>query len=308
MFRALLGFFAALLALFQLPAIAREPAPAPDLIEKVRAPSPIAEAGPALWKLSDSDTTVYLFGTVHVLPKGINWFHGPVSEAFHASDSLVTEIIEGDPGEMQSIVLRKAVLPAGQTLRAQMTDDQRATYETALKEYGVPAEMFDRFDPWYAAVGLSTLPLLEQGYAPEQGVEKLLGSLAQNAGKPHLALETAEEQLSLFDALPLEVQHRYLGEVIAQLPSIRSELEAMVAAWQRGDEEKIASVMNAERSDPVLIKALLTDRNARWADWVETRMGEPGTIFLAVGAGHLAGEESLQAMLERKGMAVERLQ
>src|SRR5690606_23102730 len=106
--------------------------------------------------------------------------------------------------------------------------EDRAGYEAALTKMGVPVDTFDSFEPWYAAVGLSTLPLMRDGFASENGVEELLDARAKAAGRPHQGLETAEYQLSLFDSLPEPVQRRYLSEVIEQLPTMKTQLLTMI--------------------------------------------------------------------------------
>jgi len=267
-----------------------------------------AETRPALWKIADEDTTIYLFGTIHVLPAGIDWFHGKVARAFDESDALVTEIVEADPATMQALIVQKAVLPPGTSLRSLLSPEQRQAYEAAMMQFGFPPAMFDRFEIWYAAVGLSTLPLMQEGYATENGVEQLLEARADELGIPHSGLETTELQLDLFDGLPTDVQAHYLAEVLDQLPKLKEELRKMVEAWKHGDAEELARLMNAGESDPVLIETLLTNRNKAWAEWVDERLDEPGTVFLAVGAGHLAGDGSLQEQLKQLGIASERLQ
>ena len=300
--------FAVLAAAFSLSAFAQEngtPAPLPQV---ELAQSGAQQVLPALWKVSDEDTTIYLFGTIHVLPEGIDWFDGKVAAAFAKSDMLVTEIVEEDAAKVQALVIEKAMLANGRTLRSLLSKDQKAAYEAALAELHVPPALFDRFEPWYTAVALSTLPLMQAGYASENGVEGGLEKRALERKMPHTALETSEHQLSLFDGLPMDVQQRYLAEVVEQLPTIKAELASMIDAWKSGKAETLAKLMNAEESDPVLVRTLLTDRNKAWAEWIDARMDKPGTVFLAVGAGHLAGPGSLQDQLVEVGFVSERLQ
>jgi len=265
-------------------------------------------ARPALWKVADEDTTIYIFGTVHILPKGIDWFDPAIEQAFDSSQLLVTEITGGDPLTMQALVMDKAMLADGQTLRGMLSDEERAAYEGALTALGLPLSVFDSFEPWYTAIGLSTLPLMQEGFAGENGVEEFLQARASQQGVPQEGLETAEYQLSLFDTLPLEVQKKYLAEIISELPTIKTQLKAMIEAWKKGDAEHLAQLMNSGQSDPVMIERLLTTRNKAWARWVDKRLDKPGTVFLAVGAGHLAGEGSLQQQLVAHGIASERIQ
>lgn len=267
-----------------------------------------APARPAMWQVRDADTIIYLFGTVHALPQGVDWLHGPVASAFDGSQELITEIVESDSASMQGAVLAKASLPAGKSLRSLLTPAQRTAYEATLRMNGLPPGAFDRFKPWYAAMVLSTLPVLREGYAPENGVEAMLGSRAKAAKRPHAALETAEYQLGLFDSLPQTVQLRYLNEVVTDLPRAGDEIAEMIDAWKAGDADRLARLMNEEEDAPELMELLLFNRNRAWAEWIKTRLDKPGTVFLAVGAGHLAGEGSVQTVLASKGIASSRLQ
>ncbi len=281
------------------------PVAAQDAAPAAAAP---AEAKPALWKVSDADTTIWLFGTVHALPAGITWYKGPVADAFKGSQALVTEIPETDPATLQGIVVSTAVLPAGQSLRAQLAKDDRAKLEKALVGYGFPADAFDRFEPWYAAVTLSMLPLLKSGFAASEGVETRLQAEAAAAKVPHTGLETPAYQLGLFDSLPREVQVKYLREVLDKSDEMPAQLRKMVAEWSAGRPEELAKLVTEGTDDPKLVAVLLTDRNKAWAQWIKTRLDQPGTVFVAVGAGHLAGKGSVQDQLSSQGLTAARVQ
>ena len=300
---------AALAACLAATAPAREALPAPVAAPQLSAPAPVsAPVRPAMWKVADADTTIYLFGTIHALPKGIDWFDGPVAAAFANSQELVTEIVEPDAAQMQKVVLATSLLPAGKVLRDMLGPKQRADFEAALMANGLPAAALDRMKPWYAAVLLSALPILHGGFDPANGVDQALGERGKSLGRSHLALETAEYQLGLFDSLPQDVQLRYLNEVVETLPQARDILASMVEAWKRGDAATLARLMNEEEDDPVLEERLLTNRNKAWAEWIGKRLDRPGTVFLAVGAGHLAGGGSVQDQLASKGIAASRVQ
>jgi uncharacterized protein len=288
-------FLAALAALLSVTVQAREAA----------APPPVR---PALWKLADEDTTIYLFGTVHALPKGIDWFRGEIARAFDSSDELVTEIVQSGQTEAQAHTLAVAMLPEGENLREKMTADQRKDYEKALTDLGLPVSAFDRFEPWYVAVALSTMPLLQAGFDPGNGFDVALDAKAAAARRRHVALETMEFQLGLFDSLPMEVQARYLDQIVDHMPTIRDELLDMVEQWRVGNAARLAELMNADEDDPVLVERLITGRNRTWAQWIKARMEQPGTVFIAVGAGHLAGKGSVQEQLSALGYTTTRVQ
>jgi uncharacterized protein YbaP (TraB family) len=289
-------FLAPLLAL-ALPACAPVPA----------APTNAAASyhGPAIWKVADKDTTIYLFGTVHALPKDTKWFSGPVKRAYESSDELVTEIpVDAMAADAQQIAAR-ALLPKGQSLRDLMTPEERMKFEETLVTLGLPVEAMDRIEPWYAAMTLSLLPVMQSGYDPQTGAETVLSTDAGDKRKG--ALETVEQQIELFDGLPQDAQLAFLGEAIKSVQTATATLDQMVADWLNGDPDALAMLLNKDIDDPVIYKRLLTDRNARWAQWIDQRMKQPGTVFIAVGAGHLAGKDSVQAQLRKRGIKARRL-
>lgn len=297
-----------LLALLAGPSIAQEAAASPPVAAAAAvAPLPPAPR-PALWKVSDADTTIYLFGTIHALPAGVNWLTGPVEAAFKASDQLVTEIPETNGADMQAAVISNAVLPASQSLRGLLAPEDKARLEAALASFQLPAEAFDRFEPWYAAVALTALPLAKEGYSSDNGAEETISNAAKQQGKPRIGLETAAYQLSLFDSLPMDVQKKYLRDVIDGLPKLDAELAGMIREWSAGNPDKLAELLNDKEDDPRIAEVLLTGRNRNWTAWAVKRMEQPGTVFVAVGAGHLAGKDSVLALLARRGFKATRVQ
>jgi uncharacterized protein YbaP (TraB family) len=269
------------------------------------APKPPMTAGPALWVAADADTTIYLFGTVHALPQGKDWYDDRIARAFTASDELVTEIDVAAGASSGQALAVAGLLPEGQSLRSLMAPDSRRKYEEALVTLGMPVEALDRTEPWFAAVSLSLLPLLRSGYQPDSGVEMALGARAE--GKTRSALESVQDQVDLFDRMPMEAQLAFLDETVAAVPKAVATLDAMVVEWLEGDAKQLAALMNAEMADPELYDRLLVQRNARWAAWIAERMERPGTVFVAVGAGHLAGRSSVQDQLRQRGLKVRRI-
>ncbi len=272
---------------------------------RAETPPPGAIPGPGLWRVADADTTIYLFGTVHALPPDTLWFDERVQRAFDSSGKLVTEIDIAEMAAQGQNLMAAGMLPEGQTLRGLMSAENRAEYEAALTTLGLPLEALDRMEPWFAAMTLSLLPLLQAGYEAESGVDMAL--TAKAGGKERGALETIEEQIALFDTLPMAAQLKLLDEAVEMVPEAATMLNAMVAEWLEGDAVGLATMLNEELDDPVLYERLLTQRNANWAEWIEQRMATPGTVFMAVGAGHLAGEGSVQEKLEQRGLTVTRV-
>ncbi len=294
--RAALSAFAMTLA---LPACAQAP----------KATRAANEADPALWVVKDKDTTIYLFGTIHVLKPGMTWFDEAVKTAFDRSQQVVLELVMPDATKMQSLVMATGVSPSGPTLTEQIPAAKRAAYAKAVTDLGLPANAFDRFKPWLAATNLSIAPLSKLGYDAANGPEQIITAAAKAAGKPVIGLETAEQQLGYFGNLSQGAQMEFLSSTIDELPKLETTMATMVDEWAKGDPEALAREMNDSLKDsPEVAKVLLVDRNKHWANWVAERMKTPGTVFVAVGAGHLAGKDSVQAQLAKLGVKAQRVQ
>jgi uncharacterized protein YbaP (TraB family) len=265
-------------------------------------------ADPALWVVKDKDTTIYLFGTIHALRPGINWFQGQLKKAFDSSDTLVTEIVLPDPASASAAMLKAATNPAGPTLTEKLPADKRAAYVAALTKLGIPPTTLDRYDPWFVATQIGFMTMLKSGYDPASGSERVLTDAAAAEKKPVAGLETVEDQIGFLDGLSDQAQQQFLVSTIDEIDGFKAVMDKMVASWTKGDAEGIAKLLNDDMDDsPELMQKLIADRDARWADWIAKRLDQPGTVFIAVGAGHLSGPQSVQAYLARKNIQATRI-
>lgn len=166
----------------------------------------------------------------------------------------------------------------------------------------------DKFKPWFVNVQLGLMQVVKLGYDPASGPEQVLTSAAKAQNKPIIGLETAKQQIGYFNNLPETVQMQMLTDTIEQRDTVGNDFGRMVDDWAGGRPEALAKIMNDSLTGSLLLRAtLLTDRNARWADWIEQRLKTPGTVFIAVGAGHLAGEKSVQSDLAVDGIQAKRV-
>ena len=274
--------------------------------DTVAAPIAPASGSPGLWKLADADTTIYMFGTVHLLRSETEWMTDPVRAAIASADQMVTEVDMASAQQEMQAAMPLAMLESG-TLRELMSDENRAEFEAALTGLGLPVNAFDQFEPWFAALTLQSLPLMKEGFNPEAGVEAVV---LENGGEgpERLALETMTEQFGFFDGLPLETQLAFLDMTAEQADEIVPMIDRIVEEWRVGDTDDLAMLVSEGMGERAVYDALLTRRNANWAEWIDGRMDQPGTVFIAVGAAHLAGDDSVQAMLAQRGITVERVQ
>ena len=277
----------------------------------VVAPQAAAAKGPAMWSVSDADTTVYLFGTIHLLPENYQWRTQKFDKAVANSHELVVETIIDEKNPMQLLALlttmgfSKGLPPIAERVPAA----KRPALEQAIGKSGIPRAAFDGMETWAAAFMLLGNQFKELGLKSGEGVENVLRGNFTAQGKRIGQLETNAEQLSYFDTLPESAQRALLEGAIEKPDSTRKEFAKMVGAWSRGDVGAIARTFNHDLSEtPQLRDSLLKRRNANWSAWIERRMASPGAVMIAVGAGHLAGDDSVIEMLKKGGYRVRRLQ
>lgn len=268
-----------------------------------------SDADPALWRLSDDDTTIWMFGTMHALKPDLVWFDDAVGEAFAASDELVIEMLEPDMATMQQVIGSNAIYTDGSTLSERLSDEQRTLLAEGAATLGIPMQAFDRMRPWFAAVTLSAAPLQKLGYDPKSGAEAVLQDSAREQGKTIAGLESFGEQMGFFSGLTEDQQIAFLMESLASLNEAAEIYAESERAWGVGDVVATEKLINEGLEEsPEIYETLIVNRNRNWADWVQNRMEHPGTVFMAVGAGHLAGVDSVQSILGGRGLNVERVE
>lgn len=298
-----LGLAAALLA-GAPKAFAQDAAPAHDHAVVVQATG----EGPALWSVSDADSTIYLFGTVHVLRPDTPWGSAKVDAAFDASQNVIFEISNPDDQAALMPLIQQYGLSPQTPLSSLLTPEELAALDTAARSIGGSAAQFDAVRPWLVALSLSVAPLVRAGYDPNSGVELILKHRAEEAGKPVTGLETIDRQVEILAGLSQETQLAFLRSTLEDFDEATTELDTLVDAWATGDVETInrVGVIDMRTASQEVYDALLTRRNSVWADQIQSILAGSGTTFIAVGSAHLAGDDSVQEILEARGVEVTR--
>jgi hypothetical protein len=272
------------------------------------AEAPRPNVSPALWVVKDADTTVYLFGTVHALDGKQDWFNDEVKTAYDSSQEIVVEALMPEASEIAARVLPLAMDKGGKTLSSKLKPETAKLLAAELGKIGAPADALDKFEPWFASMTLTSILMQKMGMKPETGVEEILKAAAKKDGKSLGEVESFEWQINLFDTMPEDMQIALLTSGLEDIPEAEKVMGQMLNTWSKGDIDGLARLMNeAMLETPELGKLLLADRNARWAEWIDKRLDKPGTVFMAVGAGHLGGRESVQAMLAKRGIKTQRV-
>ncbi len=266
---------------------------------------------PALWTLADDDTTIHIFGTVHLLRPDLEWRSDTFDTAFSAADKVVFEVDMKSEAAQRAIAtdfLARGMFQDGRTLKEVLNDEDEAVISAAFDSLGVPIDAMNTFEPWMASVNLGVMQLVNDGYDPNSGVETVLEAEAIESGKSFGYLETISQQADAFDLLPEDEQISILYETALLLEESPRMLDLLVDEWADGDVSGIGSlVANPEGYGftDAAYESLLVVRNKAWVPQIEAMLEEPGSVFIAVGAGHLAGPDSVITMLRDKGYTIE---
>lgn len=297
-------FVAALAGLAQ-PVPAREPAPT-----AAAASAPQRTPRPAIWLVEDEDTKIYLFGTIHILPPGFKWRSAALDRVVESASELVVETYDA-PGEDaldQAVELFFAEQPS--PILERVPADKRASLAAIIEQGLLPAEAYDMMQTWAAAIMLGLSQLLgEYGVddpdaAP--GVEDMLEESFRSAGKPIGSVEDPLTVLGGMNALPPAVQTELLVHAVEEVGTTDRRPDQIHVAWAAGKAEQM-QVGETEDLPPAVYDILIRQRNAAWTRWLVQRMERPGTVLFAVGAGHLAGPDSVQRMLAERGLTARRV-
>jgi len=281
-------------------------------------PAPVRQvevADPALWVVSDEDSTVYLFGTVHILRPELDWMTPQVEAAFASADTLYMEadVFSAEAQTtMQAMIPQVGLLPQGESLTSKMSDEALADLDVIAGRLGAPSETIragiDPLKPWLAGLQLAVAQMQAAGYDPNSGVDKHLAERATEAGKSFGYFETAEEQIGFLAGLPLEIQVEGLAQGLREAEALPQQVDDMVRAWATGDMVALDAYINRDmREDsPEVYEAIIVRRNANWVPQIVDILNGEGTAFIAVGAAHLPGENGIIELLRKEGLEVVR--
>jgi uncharacterized protein YbaP (TraB family) len=297
-----------------------EPAPQSAPPEPNTAAAPEVRGLP-MWVIRDADSTIYLTGTIHILPPELEWRSPKLEAALDESKELWLEIaIPADRARFQREtrpLFLKHARSSGPPLSARLTEPERKALNAALDRASVPAEAraeIDRMQPWYVANLISVGTFVSAGYSSEAGIDSTLARIAHDQGRPVKGLETPEDQLRVLSGPSEQAQLQALRAQLAMPPAVSTGIAwvggQVFEQWARGNtlpiEVLISTMASARGAQKLQIDALLTDRNENWAGQIEEMLKGSGVSFIAVGAGHLVGPESLQKRLKLRGITAER--
>lgn len=272
--------------------------------------TPAALADPAMWRVSDADSDIYLFGSVHILPPDTVWRTQQLDQLIETADSFYYEIPMTADAQTasQSLIPQYGLNRNGNTLDGFLNEAERVQLDRVATSLGLSSRQLQPLQPWLASITLSVLAMQAQGYNPASGVEATLSR--ETADERENAFETYNEQFGFFSNLSQEVQTEFLRLTLDQLENEPDMLDELVSYWAVGDTEGLNTLFHASMMEAgqEVYDALIVNRNTNWANDIVTQLEGDGTTLIIVGAGHLVGPDSVPQMLEDRGLTVERVQ
>lgn len=278
--------------------------------------------GLPMWVIKDADSTIYMTGTVHMLPQGLKWDSEKLTQAMKDSTELWLELPMGsDPMKTAMAMaptLMKYALSTGKPLSSLLTPEEKAALDAKIKKSDLPPEtsmVVNMMKPWYATLLVGISPLMAAGFDPEAGIDVKIAKMAETEGDAIKGFESFEDQIKILSAgteeQQLEGLRQALKQTDAEVEAATKRGEVAFTAWANGDLDTLAAyfadaVNTAELGDSKTIDALLKNRNENWAGQIETMLKGSGTHFIAVGAGHLVGPDSVQERLKLRGISTSR--
>jgi uncharacterized protein YbaP (TraB family) len=267
-----------------------------------------ALARPPLWIAHGRHSTIYLFGSVHLLPSGFDWAPRQLIAALPKAKEIWFELPIDQTTDTAAGKLTAALgyLPAGDRLANHLAADRDEQLRKIAAGLDIDAAALEGMRPWLAEVTLSLTVDEREGATAMRGVEQQLQALTPLNARRR-AFETAAEQIGFLAGAPMPDQIASLDETLHEIADDPGAFSRILDEWMAGDLEGLRAdaLVPLQNASPTLYRRLITDRNARWAEQVHRRLEGRGVVVVVVGMGHLIGAEGLPARLRAMGVTVE---
>ena len=267
-----------------------------------------AAAKPPMWVVTSAKAKMVLFGSIHLLPSGLDWRPAALDDALAQADELWTElpINAASDNEASTAVLARGVLPVGRSLAAMLTPDQFDKLRKAATDLHCAPEALDRMQPWMAEFTLSIADDARGGADAFNGVEEQVQAITPLAAK-RLAFETARQQIEFLAGAPVKDQIASLDWTLAEIEDDPASYQRVVDEWMAADLGGLQhdALQPLQSVSPALYGRLITRRNQAWASALASRLKKKGKVVVVVGVGHMIGPLGLPALLRARGFDVQ---
>ena len=268
------------------------------------------ESGPAIWRVQSGESTVYIFGSIHVLPVGFSWTTPLIEQAMARSDLFVFEVPvdEAAIAEERGFIRQNGILPPRRSLRRLLSSNEFEAYSSVMRRAGLIEAQYERYRPWLASLVLGLAYLHPDTLTTLKGADDEIMAFARNQSRAVMYFETPTQQLQLLTNATDEAQLAGLKNLIDRLPSSQNLERDLRDAWSQGNAEGLNAQLDAIFcSRPDARDFLVSRRNRTWLGTINPLLQRPGATMVTVGAAHIGGKVGLLALICSEGYRVERL-
>jgi len=280
------------------------------------APAAAGDSGPKhfLWKVTGSRGVVYLLGTIHAAKADFYPLPSIIEDSFEKADTLIEEIDISEPAEaarVQQGLMENGDYPNGDTITNHLSEVTRSHLEAYAKKGGLPEQAIAHMRPWLVSMLVELREMKQMGFDPSYGLDQHFLKEARQSHKQISALEDVGSQVKLLSSLSEEFQDRLLLSSLVDMEKSQDVLDFLTRAWQSGDAAAMQELITSSVRDYPQLKPLMTklfdDRNTAMTAKIERFLHTPKSYFVAIGAGHLVGDQGILSQLRRKNFRVEQL-
>ncbi len=266
---------------------------------------------PLIWEVRSEANAVYLLGSIH-LGRSDMYPMGPVVEKAYQASKIV--VLEADPTDQESVMeaISASLYQPPESLQKNLPGPLLARLSRTLERYGIPLEQVQPMKPFLVAITLASIEYAKAGFDPSLGVDMHFARRAKQDGKPVVELESFGSQMALMSNLSDRLQESMLQVTLDSIDKgeIPALVGSMVDAWKSGDGIRLLDTVSAEeRKLPAAVaqefhRKFMSDRNIAMVGKIESMLKEPDVHFIAIGAAHLLGQDSVLQILSEKGYRV----
>jgi uncharacterized protein len=272
--------------------------------------SPLSQNKGFLWEVSDSNSSIYLLGSVHLANTDYYPMSNAINAAFEASDTLAVEvdITNLDPIRTHQLLLHMGSYKDPHTVKDELSPETYQKLETYLENARLPMRLVEKQRPGMLIMSLSSIELAKLGMSPQFGIDQHFLTLAKG-NKPIIELESLQQQLDLL--LNIEDPDQAMTQALEEFPSFPELARKLLNAWKSGDATQMEQLLIDEPlqkypDSKAFFDKMFTARNLTMAEKIKGFLAENNRVFVVTGAGHLIGEQGVVSLLKVAGFKTQR--
>lgn len=269
-----------------------------------------------LWKVSDENSSVWLFGSIHFADSSFYPLPSEIENAFRNSTALAVEMDISDSETQEKTAeefLKEGMFTDGRTLKDVLPDSLWKTLDSISTTLGMKTENFLPMRPWMAATLIASAAIASTGIQQELGIDMVMLDSAYAQGKEIIALETPEEQVESLSKSkgPEETDGiAYLESTFREYSKLNQMIKEVISAWKRADvvslQKSLSADQNMNESEKRLNERMFNQRNKKMKKEILNFLENDKQVFVVVGVGHLILENNLLEMLSENGLKIQR--